>query len=320
MSDSTGTNGTPDQIATSQAQKEITANAYFDAASPSLLFGRRASTCSGLVWGYYGGKVLAAGGITAVPNSTIILTASSTCRIEYDPVSNQVLHNTSAFTAGRLPLYTVVTGASTVTSWTDERAFAVPANPRLSLSVAGGANVTLNQVQARADILEFTGAITASIAVIFPTQPKLYILLNSTTGAFNLTARTSGGTGVQLPRGSRVMVYTDGTDVQPIEPGAFVQQLAYAATITPDCSKAERFIIGALTGALTMNAPTNAQPGQTLEFAFLQDGTGGRVITWNAVFKKAADGAGTANQRASTRFLYDGTNWIQQGGAMAWYT
>jgi hypothetical protein len=312
-------------IATAQSQKEVTANGLFDSMSPAALFGRRAASTSGLTWAMYGGKFRASGTPGNLSNCSVGLNANTTNYVEFDPANtgsnSGVSVNQTGFTAGRVRLYTVVTNASNVvTSWTDHRDWGAPTQPRISFSVAGAANVTLTDVQAAAGIVELTGAITASIAVIFPTQPRLYALFNNTTGAFTLTARTSGGTGVQLPRGSRVMVYTDGTDVQPIEPQAFLQQLAYAATITPDASKAERFLIGALTGALTIAAPSNAQPGSALEFTFLQDGTGGRVITWNAVFKKAADGAGTANQRGSTRFLFDGTNWIQQGGAMTWYT
>lgn len=309
-----------DLITTNQQGKEITANAVFDAASPATFGGRRASTSVGLTWGLYGGKAVLAGSVTNVGNATVLLSASTTNFVEWDPVAGTFSTNTTGFTAGRMPLYTVVTGASSVTSYTDQRAGAAPVQPRISFSVAGGVNVTLSNAQARADIIELTGAITANIAVIFPTQPRLYALLNNTTGAFKLTARTSAGSGVQLPRGQRVMVYVDGTDVQPLTVPAFAQSLAYAAAITVDASKGERIVVGALTGALTINAPTNPQLGAALEFAFLQDGTGGRVITWNAAFKKAADGAGTANQRASTRYLYDGTNWIQQGGALAWFT
>lgn len=99
-----------------------------------------------------------------------------------------------------------------------------------------------------------------------------------------------------------------------------IQTLAYAATITPNANLGNRINVGALTGALTMNAPTNPQSGQTIDFSFVQDATGGRVITWNAIFKKAADGAGTASQRGSTFFRYDGTNWIQQCGALTYFT
>ena len=99
-----------------------------------------------------------------------------------------------------------------------------------------------------------------------------------------------------------------------------IQTVAYAATITPNPNLGSRINVGALTGALTIAAPVNPQSGQIIDFAFLQDGTGGRVITWNAVFKKAADGAGTANQRGSTRYRYDGTYWIQQGGPLVYFT
>lgn len=97
-----------------------------------------------------------------------------------------------------------------------------------------------------------------------------------------------------------------------------LQEIAYATPYTPDASLGERIVVAALTGALTINAPTNPVKGRVLTFSFLQDGTGGRVITWNAAFKKAADGAGTANQGAATQFIYDGANWRQIGGALTW--
>ena len=109
-----------DLISQSQAQKEVTANALFDAASPGMLFGRRASTTTGLTWGYYGGSILIAGTPTAIPNGTIALTASTTNYVEAT-VAGAVSKNTSGFTAGRIPTYTVVTGSSTITSYTDHR-------------------------------------------------------------------------------------------------------------------------------------------------------------------------------------------------------
>lgn len=97
-----------------------------------------------------------------------------------------------------------------------------------------------------------------------------------------------------------------------------IQSPAYAATITPNPNLGSRINVGALTGALTINAPVNPQSGQVIDFSFLQDATGGRVITWNAVFKKAVEANGTANQVGSTFFRYNGTNWIQQGGVLLW--
>jgi len=109
-----------DLISASQANKEVTANAMFDAASPAMLFGRRASTTAALTWGYYGGTLLVAGTPTPITNGTVALTASATNYVEAT-TAGVVSANTSAFTSGRIPLYTVVTGTATVTSYTDHR-------------------------------------------------------------------------------------------------------------------------------------------------------------------------------------------------------
>lgn len=110
-----------DTISSSQASKEVTANALFDAGSPATIFGRRASTTSALTWGYYGGRFRAsAGTYSSIANGTLALTASATNYVEVT-VDGVVSSNTTAFTAGRIPLYTVVTGGSSVNSYTDER-------------------------------------------------------------------------------------------------------------------------------------------------------------------------------------------------------
>lgn len=111
-----------DLIQTAQAQKELTANALFDAGSPATLFGRRASTSVALVWGYYGGPLLVGGTPTQIANGTVTLTASQTNYVEAN-ASGVVSCNTSGFTAGYTPLYSVITGTSTVTSYTDKRVF-----------------------------------------------------------------------------------------------------------------------------------------------------------------------------------------------------
>jgi hypothetical protein len=110
-----------DLVSTSQANKEVTVNNALDAASPSMLYGRRASTCAGLTWGYFGGCILVGGSPLAVANGTITLSASSTNYIEANPANGAVSKNTSGFTLGLAPLYQVVTGTSGVTSYLDVR-------------------------------------------------------------------------------------------------------------------------------------------------------------------------------------------------------
>jgi hypothetical protein len=117
-----------DTIQQSQAQKEVTANALLDAASPAMLFGRRATTTTGLTWGYYGGYLSVSGTPTAIANGTVALTASTTNYVEAT-TAGAVSKNTTAFTSGRIPLYVIVTLTATVDSYTDRRCFSMPTFP-----------------------------------------------------------------------------------------------------------------------------------------------------------------------------------------------
>ncbi|WP_053524124.1 hypothetical protein [Burkholderia cenocepacia] len=113
-----------DLINTSQAYKEITANYLFDAASPSMLWGRHAAASFGLTWAYYGGNFVDNTGTNhAIANGTIALGASTTTYIQANPTTGAVASNTSGFTAGQVPLYSVVTSASQITSWLDYRSY-----------------------------------------------------------------------------------------------------------------------------------------------------------------------------------------------------
>jgi len=116
-----------DQLSASQAQKEVTTNALFDAASPATVFGRRASTTTALTWGFYGGIMSVGGTPTAIANGTIALTASTTNYL-YATSAGVVTKATSApagwpgpLAAAAVALYQIVTGTATVTSYTDYR-------------------------------------------------------------------------------------------------------------------------------------------------------------------------------------------------------
>jgi hypothetical protein len=203
-----------DQILSTQSAKEATANAVMDAESPASLFGRHASACAALTWGYYGGTISVDGVLTQIANGSLSLTASTTCYVETDR-TGAVSFNTTAFTAGRTPLYQITTGASTVTNYIDYRAWGAtePITGLLALSVAGGSNVTLTRAQAACDILQLTGALTANIQVIVPLAIDKWIVYNGTTGAFTLTVIGPTGTGVVVGSGKRALLYADGTNV-----------------------------------------------------------------------------------------------------------
>ncbi len=203
-----------DLIAQSQASKEVTANALFDAGSPAVLFGRRASLCSGLNWFYYGGTMLVDGVLTVISNNAaaLVLSASATNYIEATR-AGVVSKNTTAFTPGSIPLYTAVTGASTVTSYTDQRAWVQPDHMTSKASVAvTAADVTLTQAQAACLYLTTTGALTGNRNVIVPNDWEGVVYCNN-TGAFTTTFKTSAGAGVVVAQTKRAILLADGTNV-----------------------------------------------------------------------------------------------------------
>ncbi len=203
-----------DLIAQSQSSKEVTANALFDAGSPATLFGRRASLCSGLNWFYYGGVMLVDGVLTTISNNAaaLALTASATNYIEATR-AGVVSKNTGGFTGGSIPLYTVVTGASSVTSYTDQRAWVQPEHITSMTSVSvTTADVTLNDAQSRCSYLTTTGALTANRNVIVPNNWQGTVFCNN-SGAFTTTFKTAAGSGVMIAHGKRAILLADGTNV-----------------------------------------------------------------------------------------------------------
>jgi len=115
-----------DQLVQSQASKEVTANALWDAMSQAATYGRRASTTSGLTWGFYGGNVVvSSGAYVAVANGTLTLTASATNYIVALKADGVVSFATVSTNWDNVTdywrLYRVVTGTATITSYTDDR-------------------------------------------------------------------------------------------------------------------------------------------------------------------------------------------------------
>jgi hypothetical protein len=193
------------------------ANALVDAASPATLFGRNSATTTALTWGFFGGKMLVDGVLTTIANGTVALTASNTNFVEATR-AGVVSANTTGFTAGRIPLYQVVTGGSTITSYTDWRI--TPATQpagRLQLAMSDG-NQTLTAAQARNRILRFTGTLTAQRNIVVPLAEQEWIVNNNTTGGFGLQFIGPTGTGVVVAAARHAIIYSDGTNVVRVTP------------------------------------------------------------------------------------------------------
>ena len=89
-----------------------------------------------------------------------------------------------------------------------------------------GGTLTLTATQAARKIITLSGTLTSNLAVVLPawTAPAgRWLIINNTTGAFAVTVRTAGGTGVNIPQGgpsNPVEVYGDGTNIYPTVPAA----------------------------------------------------------------------------------------------------
>ena len=112
------------QTVNASASPEVQMNENFDAVDAAALFGRKATTTTGLTWGYYGGYLNIAGTPTAISDGTVVLTASNTNYIVTERATGTVsasTTNTNWDSTDYIRLYSVVVGVSTITSYTDNR-------------------------------------------------------------------------------------------------------------------------------------------------------------------------------------------------------
>jgi hypothetical protein len=109
------------QLASGQSQKEVTANANFDMASPAMLYGRNPSTTTGLTWGYLGGRLDSA----AIASGTVALTDNATNYVVAELATGTVSVSTATTnwnaTSSYLRLYKVTTVSGAVTAYEDHR-------------------------------------------------------------------------------------------------------------------------------------------------------------------------------------------------------
>ena len=154
-----------DQLSTAQSSLPLRINELFDACSQAMLFGRRASTTSGLSWGFFGGAINNNGTIAQVADGVATLTNTATNYVEAT-TAGVVSVNTTAFTAGRIPLYTVVVAGGVVTSYTDNRVCFLPATgvPTISSGFGTTPAITANNTSAFKIVIGTGG--TASSGVI----------------------------------------------------------------------------------------------------------------------------------------------------------
>lgn len=88
-----------------------------------------------------------------------------------------------------------------------------------TVSIAGGAGTqVLTEEEARCDILTLNGALTGNRTIEVSATPwKWAAVFNNTTGAFTVTLKVNGQTGVVLPQGTSRALHCNGTDVTGVD-------------------------------------------------------------------------------------------------------
>ena len=105
-------------IAANASGNEVIANQNFAAVAPAGLFGIKSNV--GLTLILFGGVMRSTGALLTIADWTGTMSNAATNYVEVDS-AGAVSSNTTAFTTGRMKLYTVVTAGSVMTSITDWR-------------------------------------------------------------------------------------------------------------------------------------------------------------------------------------------------------
>lgn len=140
---------------------------------------------SGLNFGYLAGKVRDDNVVNSTAAATILLTNSTTNYIELTPSTGVVSKNTSGFTSGLIPLFTVVTAGGTIGAVTDKRTWATTGGGggHAQNTDTGTTNTsfTLNNDEAGAPSAD------CSLVVERGTSPNVAIRWNETSNAWEFT-------------------------------------------------------------------------------------------------------------------------------------
>jgi hypothetical protein len=138
-------------------------------------FDEDTATTTGLTWGYKGGLLRTTSTVTAIADGTVSLTDDTTNYIEIG-TDGTVYVVASAFTAGRLPIRTVVCASGVQTTSTDMRSFFSITHDAVTvsepISVSGQALSIIND--ADATITEIDTGVLADSDTVVPTSKAVF--------------------------------------------------------------------------------------------------------------------------------------------------
>jgi hypothetical protein len=137
----------------------------------------------------------------------------------------------------------------------------------LALSVAGSSNVALTEAQYEVSVLKLTGVLTGSIEVQVPAHAgRRWVVWNATSGAFTVTVKPSGASGIIVTQGYVAHLFCDGTDVKQCHE-TVTSVVVRTAILDANGNEELTFIAtsSAVNGLRIVNAATGNSPTVTNE-------------------------------------------------------
>jgi hypothetical protein len=175
--------------------------------------------------------------------------------------------------------------------------------------------------------IEITGGATNSFTgysiegqIAFMQNGSIGGIYNDINNQWILKSTYNGATTIQHAGSDKLATTSSGVDVtgQVLADKAYIAEatLTDGATISWNMSTQSVAKV-TLGGNRTLSAPTNGSTGQFCSINVIQDGTGSRTLTWNAVFEFKDDTAPTLTTTASKGdlfvFRYNGSKWLEVG-------
>lgn len=144
---------------------------------------------------------------------------------------------------------------------------------------------TLSLAEAAKSVINLTGTLVANQQIVLPTQVRRWLIANNTGGAFSVTVKTAGGSGVIVPQGgfaAPVEVWGDGTNiynvVAPVSIGT-VDQNATPLTIAQRTSAGYLLAVYFNQSSALENFPVSAVFAQTGADGYLRKISPGNLAT-----------------------------------------
>lgn len=169
---------------------------------------------------------VAAGGTPPFGQDTNGILYQATAGVQWSQVGGEPVYNSTFSTAiGGYPNGAILQSADGTGFWRSTAdnnetnpdtggAGWVPMFFSTSASIAlTNANVALTAAQYSKPIIVLTGTLTGNVVLTFPALTQQWAVINSTSGAFSVTAVSSGGVSVTLTQGCKTVLRGNGTNV-----------------------------------------------------------------------------------------------------------